>query len=246
MENEKWLNQLEEELRDYAEPLPSMGWARLEKDLAGQEGKETPSKRTIWLSPWRMAAAAAVLVAVSVWAFRTLGHSQVNMPVPEDIALVSDSISAPEFTFGDIISVAEHIGHQKQARHRTAVRTLSHRKAAQAPVIVDDEVEETSDKEIKFTPIETRKSAAGTASQQDESQNARTQTRPTVAPPSMSSSFMSGRRVVATPASNTEENGNVAEPSEQAQETPASKPKAKLVEQNGQKVIVIGGSESGE
>ena len=59
-DKELWMDKLKEKLSDYSEPAPDSGWEQLEKELA------TPVERKIVpYRKWAVAAAAALLVAVS-------------------------------------------------------------------------------------------------------------------------------------------------------------------------------------
>ena len=70
MEDELWMRKIKERLDDYSEPLPVSGWERLEKDLSDSKPPVAGRRRIIPFRRWAVAAAAALLVAVSsvsVW-----------------------------------------------------------------------------------------------------------------------------------------------------------------------------------
>lgn len=77
MKDELWLKKIKDRLGDCQEPLPAGGWERLERELgqAGQLVSSSPrSKRIVIMRRWSVAAAAALLVAVSGISFWLL-HS---------------------------------------------------------------------------------------------------------------------------------------------------------------------------
>ena len=65
MEDELWMRKIKERLDDYSEPLPVSGWERLEKDLSASKPPVAGRRRIIPFRRWTVAAAAALLVAVS-------------------------------------------------------------------------------------------------------------------------------------------------------------------------------------
>ena len=77
MKDELWLKKIKDRLDDCQEPLPAGGWERLEREL-GQTGQSafspSRSKRIVVMRRWSVAAAAALLVAVSGISFWLL-HS---------------------------------------------------------------------------------------------------------------------------------------------------------------------------
>ena len=77
MKDELWLKKIKDRLDDCQEPLPAGGWERLEREL-GQTGQSafspSRSKRIVIMRRWSVAAAAALLAAVSGISFWLL-HS---------------------------------------------------------------------------------------------------------------------------------------------------------------------------
>ena len=77
MNDELWLKKIKDRLDDCQEPLPAGGWERLEREL-GQTGQSafspSRSKRIVIMRRWSVAAAAALLAAVSGISFWLL-HS---------------------------------------------------------------------------------------------------------------------------------------------------------------------------
>ncbi len=95
-DKELWLKKLKEKLEDYSEPTPASGWERLEKELSASDrnasplvGEPTP-RRIRPYRPWSVAAAAAVLVALSL-----LGIYFLETPEAEFVRQLS-SVSVPD------------------------------------------------------------------------------------------------------------------------------------------------------
>lgn len=66
MKDELWLEHMRQRLKDCSEPLPSSGWERLEKELPlPSEASASESRRLVPFRRWSVAAAAALLVAIS-------------------------------------------------------------------------------------------------------------------------------------------------------------------------------------
>ena len=66
MRDELWLEHMRQRLKDCSEPLPSSGWERLEKELPlPSEASASESRRLVPFRRWSVAAAAALLVAIS-------------------------------------------------------------------------------------------------------------------------------------------------------------------------------------
>lgn len=86
MEDELWMRKIKERLDDYSEPLPVSGWERLEKDLSVSKPPVAGKRRIIPFRRWAVAAAAALLVAVSsvsVWLLQSpVGEEMRNMTAP--------------------------------------------------------------------------------------------------------------------------------------------------------------------
>ena len=83
MEDELWMRKIKERLDDYSEPLPVSGWERLEKDLSVSKPPVAGKRRIIPFRRWAVAAAAALLVAVSsvsVWLLQSpVGEEMRNI-----------------------------------------------------------------------------------------------------------------------------------------------------------------------
>ena len=95
MEDELWMRKIKERLDDYSEPLPVSGWERLEKDLSVSKPPVAGKRRIIPFRRWAVAAAAALLVAVSsvsVWLLQSpVGEEMRNMTAPA-LAAVPDRL----------------------------------------------------------------------------------------------------------------------------------------------------------
>ena len=95
MEDELWMRKIKERLDDYSEPLPVSGWERLEKDLSVSKPPVAGKRRIIPFRRWAVAAAAALLVAVSsvsVWLLQSpVGEEMRNMTAPA-LAAVPDKL----------------------------------------------------------------------------------------------------------------------------------------------------------
>ena len=95
MEDELWMRKIKERLDDYSEPLPVSGWERLEKDLSVSKPPAAGKRRIIPFRRWAVAAAAALLVAVSsvsVWLLQSpVGEEMRNMTAPA-LAAVPDKL----------------------------------------------------------------------------------------------------------------------------------------------------------
>ena len=95
MEDELWMRKIKERLDDYSEPLPVSGWERLEKDLSASKPPVAGRRRIIPFRRWAVAAAAALLVAVSsvsVWLLQSpVGEEMRNTTAPT-LAAVPDKL----------------------------------------------------------------------------------------------------------------------------------------------------------
>ena len=95
MEDELWMRKIKERLDDYSEPLPVSGWERLEKDLSVSKPPVAGKRRIIPFRRWAVAAAAALLVAVSsvsVWLLQSpVGEEMRNTAAPT-LAAVPDKL----------------------------------------------------------------------------------------------------------------------------------------------------------
>ena len=87
--------EIKERLDDYSEPLPVSGWERLEKDLSASKPPVAGRRRIIPFRRWAVAAAAALLVAVSsvsVWLLQSpVGEEMRNTAAPA-LAAVPDKL----------------------------------------------------------------------------------------------------------------------------------------------------------
>lgn len=95
MEDELWMRKIKERLDDYSELLPVSGWERLEKDLSASKPPVAGRRRIIPFRRWAVAAAAALLVAVSsvsVWLLQSpVGEEMRNTAAPA-LAAVPDKL----------------------------------------------------------------------------------------------------------------------------------------------------------
>lgn len=80
--DEAWLEKIKERLDEYAEPVPSGGWERLERDLP-------PARKVVPLRRWMTAVAALLVGAVSFIAIRL-----ADKPVPDKPATLESPVLA--------------------------------------------------------------------------------------------------------------------------------------------------------
>lgn len=73
MKDEAWLEKIKERLDEYAEPVPSSGWERLEREL--------PRRKAIPLYRWMAAIAALLVGALSFIGIRLADKHSSNIPV---------------------------------------------------------------------------------------------------------------------------------------------------------------------
>ncbi len=95
MEDELWMRKIKERLDDYSEPLPVSGWERLEKDLSASKPPVAGRRRIIPFRRWAVAAAAALLVAVSsvsVWLLQSLVGEEMRNTAAPALAAVPDKL----------------------------------------------------------------------------------------------------------------------------------------------------------
>ena len=95
MEDELWMRKIKERLEDYSEPLPVSGWERLEKDMPASKPKRRIIRRIIPFRRWAVAAAAALLVAVSsvsVWLLQSLVGEEMRNTAAPALAAVPDKL----------------------------------------------------------------------------------------------------------------------------------------------------------
>lgn len=87
MKDEAWLKKIREQMENYSEPLPPLGWERLEREL--------PRHKPISLYQW--ASAAAALLAGALWLIGVhLADSPVNpdIPMQTTVSVMADALPA--------------------------------------------------------------------------------------------------------------------------------------------------------
>lgn len=99
MEKDLWLNSIKKRLKEHSEPLPHEGWKRLEQALEVASEPSVPtSRRSVLFRYWRVGAAAALLVAVSVlslWLLQSpLGDEVKRVGLPP-LAVLPDRLPDP-------------------------------------------------------------------------------------------------------------------------------------------------------
>lgn len=104
MKDELWLKKIKDRLEDYSEPMPASGWERLEKELSatGTSADEpliAGPRRIVPFRRWTVAAAAALLVAVSsvsLWLLQSPVADEVRRTSVPALAAIPDDL--PEQT----------------------------------------------------------------------------------------------------------------------------------------------------
>ena len=99
MKDDQWIEQLKKRMDMYAEPLPDKGWERLEKELMATAANRKEPPRAILFRRWSMAAAAAILIGLSVISLWLIRHSESGMinEIPYS-TMVSDNMMQQEAT----------------------------------------------------------------------------------------------------------------------------------------------------
>lgn len=143
MEDELWMRKIKERLEDYSEPLPAAGWERLEKELSSPKRPVAGKRRMMLIRRWSVAAAAALLVAVSsvsVWMLQsTVGEEMRNTAAPA-LAAAPDELPLPQVPAA---VQQEVVADDYEARSGSLRQNPSHRSllAQQIRVVKVDEKE---------------------------------------------------------------------------------------------------------
>lgn len=99
MEKDLWLDPIKRRLKEHSEPLPPAGWERLEQALEAASGSSLPaSRRSVLFRYWRIGAAAALLVAVSVlslWLLQSPLGDEVKQAGLPPLAVLPDRLPDP-------------------------------------------------------------------------------------------------------------------------------------------------------
>lgn len=149
MEDELWLKKIKNRLEDYSEPVPVSGWERLEKELSASSDPQLPMRRVLPFRRWAMAAAAALLVAVSsisLWLLQSpvadeVRHTSSALAVVPDVLPVQ---AEPESQFRQEAPLAQH--RSLVADGRDAVSRSS---AAMAAALLDKQSGEVPEAETE-------------------------------------------------------------------------------------------------
>lgn len=88
-DDELWLKKIKERLDDYSEPLPDLGWERLEKDLLASTSMTVGKGKQVLFRRWAMTAAAVALVAVS-----SVSLWLLQSPVVDDVRRSAEPVFA--------------------------------------------------------------------------------------------------------------------------------------------------------
>lgn len=175
MEDELWLKKLKERLDDYSEPVPASGWKRLEKELSAA-GKTAPVLRRIApFRRWAVAAAAALLVAissVSLWLLQSPVGDEVRSASASALAVTPDALpeqampvmrthpSEPIMRVKEDVSATAHQANRSWVARRIEVPVVAEKDKAEEealPVEAESAVEtETADETVERQPEEKR------------------------------------------------------------------------------------------
>lgn len=117
MEDELWLKKIKNRLEDYSAPVPASGWERLEKELSASSASRLPMRRALPFRRWAVAAAAALLVAIS-----SISLWLLQSPVADEVRHTSSALAVvPDVLPAQAEAEAQSRQEAPLAQHRSLV-----------------------------------------------------------------------------------------------------------------------------